>query len=134
MSATRKSRKRDAILACLAGTKTHPPAEWIHAQLKGQMPDLSLGTVYRNLARFRQEGLAISVGTVMGQERFDGCTAPHAHFVCRRCGEVRDVECAIPSPPESLGAKVEGCQLSYHGLCHDCLNEISKENEGGFIS
>ena len=58
-------RKRDAILSCVKGTDIHPSADWVHAQLKSQYPDISLGTVYRNLALFKQQGLIISLGTVL---------------------------------------------------------------------
>ena len=54
-------RKRDAILTCLKETTVHPSAEWIYAQLKPSIPDLSLGTVYRNLAAFKTEGVIASV-------------------------------------------------------------------------
>ena len=50
MAIQKKSRKRDAILACVCSTDTHPTAEWVYTQLKPDIPDLSLGTVYRNLA------------------------------------------------------------------------------------
>ena len=62
-------RKRDAILTCLRQTTVHPSAEWIYAKLKPEIPDLSLGTVYRNLALFKQQGLITSLGTVNGVER-----------------------------------------------------------------
>ena len=51
----KRSKKRDAILACIRETDTHPSAEWIYTRLKPQIPDLSLGTVYRNLSMFREE-------------------------------------------------------------------------------
>ena len=52
MSTVRKhSHKRDAILECLRCTTSHPTAEWVYTQLKPTIPDLSLATVYRNLAR-----------------------------------------------------------------------------------
>lgn len=55
MEPTRKrSKKRDAILSCLCSTDTHPSAEWIYHRLKPQIPDLSLATVYRNLALFQR--------------------------------------------------------------------------------
>lgn len=69
-------------------------------RLKPDIPDLSLGTVYRNLALFREEGKAMSVATVAGQERFDGRTHPHAHFICEKCGRVDDVDAVLP---ETLG-------------------------------
>ena len=56
MNTTRYSPKRDAILQCLRSTTCHPSAEWVYSQLKPKIPDLSLATVYRNLARFRAEG------------------------------------------------------------------------------
>ena len=46
----RHSKKRDAILSCIRRSHLHPSAEWIYTQLKPEHPDLSLGTVYRNLA------------------------------------------------------------------------------------
>ena len=48
----RHSKKRDAILTCLRQTKSHPTAEWIYQKLKPEYPNLSLGTVYRNLSEF----------------------------------------------------------------------------------
>ena len=50
-----------------------------------------MGTVYRNLSLFKQQGLAISVATVKGVERFDGNTDPHVHFICNDCGAVIDL-------------------------------------------
>ena len=119
-------RKRDAILACLRQTTVHPSAEWVYAQLKPEIPDLSLGTVYRNLALFKEQGLITSLGTVKGVERFDGNTAPHVHYVCTGCGKVLDLEGM--SVPESLsaaaarcaGCQVSGCQLTFTGTCENC--------------
>ena len=92
MSIARKhSRKRDAILECLRCTTSHPTAEWIYTQLKPTIPDLSLATVYRNLAMFKDEGTIDSVGVYNGLERFDFRTDPHAHFICRICGAVSDI-------------------------------------------
>ena len=83
MATVRKhSRKRDAILAKLCQTTAHPSAVWIFEELRKDIPDLSLGTVYRNLSVFKEEGLVVSVGTVNGQERYDANTAEHTHFIC----------------------------------------------------
>ena len=84
----KRFRKRDAILTCLRQTVVHPSADWVFAQLKPEIPDLSLGTVYRNLALFKEQGLIMSLGTVNGVERFDGNTEPHVHFICTECGKV----------------------------------------------
>ena len=70
------SKKREAIFSCICSTDTHPSAEWVYNQLKPQIPDLSLATVYRNLALFKREGRIVSVGVVQNLERFDANTAP----------------------------------------------------------
>ena len=126
-------RKRDAILTCLHQTKVHPSADWVYNQLKPQIPDLSLGTVYRNLALFKEQGLIISVGTVKGVERFDGNTDFHIHFICTECGAVLDLEgtpdlSGMRSGAEAeLGSQIQGCQITYSGICRECLANHNKE-------
>lgn len=125
MVARKHSRKRNAILDCIRSTNTHPTADWIYAQLKPGIPDLSLGTVYRNLATFKAEGVIASVGTVGGMERYDRCVEPHPHFICTHCGAVLDVE-GIEAPQE-LAAKVQcgsvrDCVLTFYGICNQCVS------------
>lgn len=126
------SRKRDAILQCLRETTEHPSAEQIYARLKPEIPDLSLGTVYRNLAQFRRENTVVSVGTVGGQERFDGNTTPHDHFICNRCGAVLDLapltlpDGALRQVQEQIGAEISGFRLNYFGLCSRCKTAEDK--------
>ncbi len=119
-------RKRNAILAYLRSTTAHPSAEMVFTDLKQQIPDLSMGTVYRNLSLFKQQGLAMSVATVNGVERFDGNTDPHVHFICSDCGAVIDLmDLHIPqtlmTQAENGGARVDSCQLSFTGTCKSCI-------------
>ena len=123
---TKQFKKRNAILSCLRSTDVHPSADWVYAQLKPEYPDISLGTVYRNLSLFKQQGTILSLGTVNGVERFDGNTEPHVHFICNRCDSVIDL--SHIAVPQSLcaqaagetGGEVEQCQLSFTGICHRC--------------
>ena len=73
---TKQFKKRNAIYECLCSTDTHPSAEMVHEMLRSEHPDISLATVYRNLAKFKSEGKIMSVATVHGTERFDGNTEP----------------------------------------------------------
>ncbi|MDR0402299.1 MAG: transcriptional repressor [Treponema sp.] len=140
------SAKRDAILGVLKETDVHPGAQWIYNRLKPSVPGLSLGTVYRNLNLFREEGLAALVGTVNGEERFDGVTESHPHLVCRRCGAVEDIAVADPAVFEeelasvlasSLGedenrireAKIDFRRTLFYGLCTNC-EKAGKETPG----
>ena len=124
---TKHFRKRDAILSCLKASREHPSAETLFYQLKSEIPDLSMGTVYRNLNLFKSQGLAVSVATVDGVERFDGNTDPHVHFICDGCGAVIDLE-AMQMPQTLIGAaesccggQVTGCSLCFNGKCPNCL-------------
>ena len=126
-------RKRDAILTCLRETKAHPSADWVYAQLKPDIPDLSLATVYRNLSLFKEQGLIQSIGTIRGVERFDGDIHSHVHFVCTQCGTVRDLE-GMPNLPtlkaeaeHDLGSQIQGCQITFTGLCRECNHQEKEE-------
>jgi Fur family peroxide stress response transcriptional regulator len=135
MEQTRKHfRKRDAILNCVRSTKVHPSADWVYSQLKQEIPDLSLATVYRNLTYFKDRGDIISLGTVGGIERFDGNTDPHVHFICTGCDAVLDLpEIAVPqelteSAAMCTGGRVQGCQLTFTGNCQNCKN-VQEEHQ-----
>ena len=123
------SVKRDAILRCLRETDAHPTAAWLYEQLRRQHAGISRATVYRNLAQLRAQGEIISVGNFGGFERFDGRTDPHAHFVCRRCGAVLDVDGVGPGHELSretagrLGAEIDGCWVLFSGVCSDCRSK-----------
>lgn len=122
----RRSVKRDAMLDLLRSTDCHPSADWIFQQLRPLYPDLSLGTVYRNLNQLCEHGLIKRVGTVNGQERYDGDVTPHAHFVCNCCGSVLDLP---PSPPtqgyveecsKQFGFEATSYEVHVFGLCQAC--------------
>lgn len=127
MSTTRKhSRKRDAILRCIRSTTSHPTAEWVYRQLKPEFPQLSLGTVYRNLNLFCEQGEIASLGAVGGLERFDGNTEPHVHFICTNCGAVQDAgRLEIPREwllraQQAIDGKIDRWSLTLSGICQHC--------------
>ena len=123
----RHSEKRDAILQAIVRTKCHPSAEWVYQEVKDLYPQISLGTVYRNLTQLKEEGKIIPVGVINGQERFDAEVNPHPHFVCRSCGSVLDLNgvAADPSLSEKImkqyQVRVEQQKLMFYGLCGQCL-------------
>ena len=120
------SRKRQAILEALRNTKIHPTAEWVHQTLKNDYPDLSLGTVYRNLSQFKEEGIILSMGVINGQERFDANISPHSHFICNCCGAVIDIEETFENSEAAkqvnnkYGFTVEEQKIIFYGVCNHC--------------
>lgn len=125
------SRKRQAILETIRETTIHPTAEWVYQTLKPQYPDLSLGTVYRNIAFFKEQGLVIRVSIVNGQERLDGNTSPHSHFICKHCGAVVDIMenftsiAAAQQVQEKYGLQIEQQEVLFYGKCHGCQSSQS---------
>ncbi|MDR2007983.1 MAG: transcriptional repressor [Alphaproteobacteria bacterium] len=128
------SRKREAILAKMRSTRIHPTAEWVFQELKDDYPDLSLATVYRNLNMFKEEGAIISVGTIGGQERFDGFTHPHAHFVCKVCNEIGDISFKNNQLPTMYldgieNTQVDNVDLTVYGICSNCVENQQQNKE-----
>ena len=131
MEIKRKSSvKRQAILDALRESEEHPSAEMLYSRLKKDIPDLSLGTVYRNLSMFCEDGSAVPVCRVDGKDRFDGITCPHSHFVCRVCKRVIDVEVSpdletcFDNIRDLKGFLPESCSVTFSGVCDKCRETL----------
>ena len=74
------SRQREAIKSYLASTTSHPTADTVYMHVRKEFPNISLGTVYRNLNLLTDLGEAVKITTPDGADRFDGNTNPHYHF------------------------------------------------------
>ncbi|MDR0889055.1 MAG: transcriptional repressor [Oscillospiraceae bacterium] len=138
MQVQKRSKKREAILSCLRSTTSHPTADWVYSRLKPEIPNLSMGTVYRNLAMFKRAGVISMVGVVNGMERFDANITPHVHFVCTHCDAVIDVE-DMEVPTHLASALTCGCasdcSLIFHGVCNTCIDSdaVQYKNLGGNV-
>ena len=123
------SKQRDALLKLLQSTRAHPTADWLYAELRKEFPNISLGTVYRNLALLADNGIIKKITTGSGKEHFDGFTQKHYHFVCRECDSVCDVD--LPAAQglndevsKSLGVKVDSHSLVFYGICSSCSKRV----------
>ena len=123
------SHKRQAILDAICSTDTHPDAEWVYKKLKEKYPKLSLGTVYRNIAEFKEDGSVASIAVVGGIERIDGNVKAHPHFICSECNAVIDVEADVDEGnlcreiSEKYGIECNRLELLFSGKCSDCKNK-----------
>lgn len=121
----RATGPRVAILSLLEGERTHPSAEQIHEALSGELPSLSLSTVYSTLESFLQVGLVRRIPTPEGRLRVDGTTQDHDHAVCRSCGRVFDVPRDVRVHSQSdvalpAGAELVGVHIEYEVVCSAC--------------
>lgn len=85
------SKQRDAIQSYLMSVKTHPTAEEIYSELRKDNPELSLGTVYRNLDKLSKLGVILRLKGFGEKDRFDGNINHHYHSECIKCGKVIDI-------------------------------------------
>jgi len=118
--------QRLAVYRELASRKGHPTVEEIYHALKKEMPSLSLATVYRTLRYLEEMGLVKKAPAVDEKMRYEVELKPHAHFVCRKCGNIMDVPLECEECPElnrwmeGEGVTLEESQLILYGLCRGC--------------
>ncbi|HIC90692.1 MAG TPA: transcriptional repressor [Syntrophaceae bacterium] len=122
----RRTRQRQRILEVLRATKGHPTADWIYSQVKPEFPRLSLGTIYRNLKLLKEQGEILELDFGSTFSRFDGRSENHYHFICRKCGEVFDVDMPLDNnlnkkATKTTGFDIEDHRLVFYGLCKGCL-------------
>jgi len=122
------SRQREAIQDYLASTKEHPTADTVHLNVKKVFPNVSLGTVYRNLSLLTDIGEAIKISTPEGRDRFDGNPAPHNHFYCTNCNCVLDLDLDMTHIHQinevaagCFNGVVESSVTMFYGKCGDCI-------------
>src|SRR6056297_3643031 len=88
---TRMTKQHKAILRVLKNTESHPTADWIYEQVKKEIPNISLGTVYRNLNVLSELGKIQILDYGSTYSRYDGNPKNHYHFRCEKCGRVYDI-------------------------------------------
>ena len=100
-------------------------------QVRRQFPNISLGTVYRNLMLLRSLGKLRLLEVGDGCVHFDACTEEHSHFICTKCKAIRDI-CPrtglVPALP--FRGEIHRCEVYYYGLCEDCLQEMQPTAAG----
>lgn len=125
MAVNKYSRQREAIKEYLAHTKEHPTADMVYMNIRTAYPNISLGTVYRNLNLLAEQGEIIKINCQDGSDRFDGNHNPHYHFVCKSCGKVMDIEMESIDHINKIAragfsGTVEGHVTFFYGLCPLC--------------
>ena len=125
MPATRFSKQREAIHEYLLSTKQHPTAEAVYEHIRQTFPNISLGTVYRNLNFLVEHGNALRLRFDDGVDHFDGYITPHNHFFCKRCGKVIDLEMDPIDHIDRIAnagfhGEIYGHTIYFYGVCQEC--------------
>ncbi len=119
------SRQREAIYRAVRQSCSHPTADTVYEQVRDENPQISLGTVYRNLNQLVDGGMLTKIAMPYGGDRFDGRMDEHYHMICTGCGKVVDVNLLSLSQLDSEILQKTGFRVSAHhmvleGTCEDC--------------
>lgn len=128
MKTMKYSRQRESIKASLMGRYDHPTADELYLCIREEFPNISLGTVYRNLNLLAELGEIQKLTFTEGPDRFDGNAKQHYHFMCRKCGRVSDLSLDSMEEVDALAQKnfpgrIEGHTLCFYGTCQSCLSQ-----------
>ena len=131
----RTTEQRRVILEELGKAKTHPTASEVYERVRERLPQISLGTVYRNLDVLARSGRIAKVVDSDSASRFDADLSDHYHVRCTQCGRVDDVtdfECSLSlEPPRFLGGyEVVGHRLEFLGVCRECRRKRERRGAG----
>jgi Fe2+ or Zn2+ uptake regulation protein len=130
---TRMTKQRKAILEVLKNTDSHPTADSIYDEVKKNIPNISLGTVYRNLNVLHTMGKIMILDYGGTYSRFDGNPENHYHFHCEECGQLFDINHPVmdeidKTVEDDTSFTVNFHRLEFYGLCNKCKNDKNNIN------
>ncbi|NQV42614.1 MAG: transcriptional repressor [Candidatus Marinimicrobia bacterium] len=121
----RYSHQRETILNVVKSTLVHPTADWVYKETRKVIPNISLGTVYRNLNQLVESGRVLKLKDE-AMVRYDGNIVRHDHFRCSACGKWYDIELLDQSIfkafAEEHNFRIESINLELEGTCKNCLD------------
>lgn len=122
------SHQREAILQFLKTRTDHPTADTVYHSIKQTIPNISLGTIYRNLNQLADSGIILRLPCDGKTDHFDAFTHPHCHFMCRSCGAVKDIplnptDILIQKAEALSDDHIEAASVLFYGICASCRND-----------
>jgi len=126
----RLTNQKQVILDYVQSVYSHPTAEEVYLAVKRKLPRISLGTVYRNLENFAEEGTILELrGRI---KRYDGNTSNHQHFICTNCDHIFDIfEKSIDlnkirKKIYKIG-RIKRYDFYIYGICRSCHSKNNKK-------
>ena len=123
----RYSKQRDLVYEIVKNSHDHPTADTIYLKAREEMPNISLGTVYRNLTELVESNQILRVIVPGDSDHFDHTLLNHSHFLCKECKSVIDlnkvdVDDLITTIEKNNKVKILSNQISFIGICPKCQN------------
>jgi len=127
------SRQKELIYDLVTSTISHPTADWVYQNARRKMPNISLGTVYRNLNVLVREGRILAIANSRGPVRYDANITRHSHLKCIGCGLMMDVpETDIDFVLRSQKTRqfeVLEYRVEFLCLCPDCREKNASKKQ-----
>jgi Fur family ferric uptake transcriptional regulator len=124
--------QRLAVLRAVAG-QPHITADGVAEVVRAEIGAISRQSVYDALGLLAEKGLLRRIQPVGSPARFEDRVGDnHHHLICRICGRVVDVDCAVGSAPcltaaDDQGFEIDEAEVAYWGRCPDCLEEVKRQ-------
>ncbi len=119
------SKQRNLILSIINESNDHPTANEIYEISKKTIPNISLGTVYRNLNLLVEHGMIKTVKTNDNMERYDKIFNKHNHFICNKCNKIYDIFKENENKKQSInGHTILDIDITYSGICENCIKSL----------
>jgi len=127
MTQKRMTKQRKTILSILKDRKDHPTASDLYLEVREKIPQVSLGTVYRNLNVLRDLGEVQELNINNKFKRYDGNPQQHYHFFCQECNRVFDLEGSYQEKLDVIFSeknphRIIGHNADFFGTCLDCTD------------
>ena len=105
--------------------KDHPTADVVYMNVRQEYPNISLGTVYRNLTLLADMGEILRLRVGDGVDHFDADTSKHYHFICSECGQVIDlkmdnIDNIVDIAGMNFDGEIRGHVTYFYGICGNC--------------
>lgn len=125
----RYSKHNELILNYVTNSCNHPTAEIVYNEIKKYIPNISLGTVYRNLSNLVKDKKIIKISVAEGSDYYDKISTLHYHMVCKKCKQVIDIKLneninlnkIVELENDNSNCKIDDVDIMFYGICSKCL-------------
>ena len=126
----RYSKQNEMILNYVSNSCNHPTAEVVYNEVKKDIPNISLGTVYRNLSNLVKDKKIAKISVTEGSDYYDKISTLHHHMICKKCKQVTDVKLneninlnkIVELENNNGNCKIDDVDIMFYGICSKCLD------------
>jgi Fe2+/Zn2+ uptake regulation proteins len=127
----RYSKQREEILNIVKMSDNHGDANYIYKEVRKKIPNISLGTVYRNLNSLVETGEILKISGLEEKEHYDKTLHNHIHMICKVCKEVfdyhnYDFEKLDSDIKKDLNFISKEYSFTITGICYNCQKKEEK--------